>query len=56
MYIKNIVGGRKGREGEEDEPQQLRVLYIFVGNSHSLQSASQDSPNLKEIAWIFLPG
>lgn len=56
MYIKNIVGGRKGREGEKEEPWQLRVLYTFVGNSHSLQTALQNPTHLKEVAWIFLQG
>lgn len=56
MYIKNNVGERKGREGEKEEPGQLRVLYTFVGNSHSLQTALQNPVPLKEVAWIFLQG
>jgi len=56
VYIKNIVGGRKGKEGEKEEPRQLRVLYISVGHSHSLQTALQNPAHLKEFAWIFLQG
>lgn len=56
MYIKNIVGGRKGREGEKEEPQRLRVLCIFVEHSHSPQTALQNPTHLKEVAWIFLLG